>query len=137
MCVWALVCMSGVTNMSLWVCVSAHVCAPTYVSLGELAVPVCPCAGGCAHVCVLRGVCVCACGRGRSREFPCKALGQQSGKLLLLFSFHRTNSFPSSWAQIHLSQSFIHPIKYSLSLQGPCQPPPYCPTLGPWFFSKS
>lgn len=136
MCVWALVCMFGVTNMSLWMCVSARICASTYVSLGELMF-LCVRVQEDVHMSVCCVECVSVHAVRRCRGFPCKALGEQSGKFLLLFSLHRTNSFPPSWAQIHLSHSFIHPIKYSRSLRGPWQPPPYCPTLGPWFFSES
>lgn len=86
-----------------WVCVSARVCAPTYVSLREPAAPVCPCAGGCAHVYALCGGVVCAAVVREDAEGFLQCPGrEQSGKFLLLFSLHRTNFFPPSWAQIHL-----------------------------------
>ena len=111
--------MTGVQTCALpilCVCVSARVC-----------VSMCPC-GSALLACVrvqddvpVSGLCVCAlCGvyvcapmwqRRMQRVFlqsPGRAVRQASHlSLLLLFSLHRTNSFPSSWAQIHLIHSFI------------------------------
>ena len=139
MCVRVYECVCRVSRVCLCVCVSARVC-----------VSMCPC-GSALLACVrvqddvpVSGLCVCAlCGvyvcapmwqRRMQRVFlqsPGRAVRQASHlSLLLLFSLHRTNSFPSSWAQIHLIHSFI-PENTVSHLHGPCQPPPYTPNLGP------
>lgn len=132
------VCLS-VTSMSVCVCLCTCLC-----------VSMCLC-GSVLLVCVrvqddvqVTGLCVSAlCGvyvcasmwrRRMQRVFlqsPGRAVRQASHlPFLLLFSLHRTNSFPSSWAQIHLIHSFI-PENTVSHLHGPCQPPPYTPILGP------